>query len=278
MSGDVQKISRFTFVTCQEGPHYAWVRAEWRETLTAALWHGTGCSPDTRGGRVRLLRFSYPGGAGLIRPYRRGGFIRHFLSRWYFADNRPKRELALLVRARAAGLPVPEPLGAGWRWRGPWLSGALATQELPGEDLLSVLRNDTQLPRNLLVRVGRLFCQMHDAGLLHGDLQIKNVLIAGGMPYLLDLDRARWLKRVSARQRARNLARFRRSLRKHGLEQAYEAVSEGYERQAAEVALNLMLGAAVLTRASWLRAQGIELPAEATRFAPLTSDQLAHLR
>lgn len=49
-------------------------------------------------------------------------------------------------------------------------------------------------------------------------------------------------------------------------------------RQAAVVALNLMLGAAVLTRASWLRAQGIELPAEATRFAPLTSDQLAHLR
>jgi PfaD family protein len=50
------------------------------------------------------------------------------------------------------------------------------------------------------------------------------------------------------------------------------------QRQAAVVALNLMLGAAVLTRASWLRTQGVELPPEATRFAPRTPDQLACLR
>jgi 3-deoxy-D-manno-octulosonic acid kinase len=222
------------FVMCEEGPYRAWVRAEWQATLTAALWHGAGCAPDARGGRVQLMRFTYPGGTGLIRPYRRGGFIRHFLSSWYFADNRPKQELALLVRAQAAGLPVPEPLGAGWRWRGPWLSGALATKELPGDDLLHILQNEAQVPRNLLLRVGRLFHRMHEAGLLHADLQVKNVLISGGMPYLLDLDRARWRQRVSPRQRARNLARFQRSLRKHGLEQAFEPVREGYERQASE--------------------------------------------
>ncbi len=50
------------------------------------------------------------------------------------------------------------------------------------------------------------------------------------------------------------------------------------QRQAAVVALNLMLGAAVLTRASWLRTQGVELPPEAARFAPRTPDQLARLR
>ncbi len=236
MSSRIEDRVPLAFVACAEGPYRAWVRAEWQETLVSALWHGTGCAPDARCGRGPLQRLDYPGGSALIRPYRRGGAIRHVVSRWYFLDNRPKRELALLVRARAADLPVPEPLGAAWRWRGPWLSGALATKELPGEDLLHVLQNDPRLPRNLLMRVGRLFCRMHDAGLLHADLQTKNVLVAEGMPHLLDLDRARWLSRVTPRQRRRNLARFRRSLRKLGFDHAYDPVRQGYEQQASEAA------------------------------------------
>ena len=49
------------------------------------------------------------------------------------------------------------------------------------------------------------------------------------------------------------------------------------QRRAAVVAGNLLLGASVLTRAAWLRAQGVELPAEAARFAPLPSDELSRL-
>lgn len=46
-------------------------------------------------------------------------------------------------------------------------------------------------------------------------------------------------------------------------------------RRAALVAHNLMLGAAVLTRANYLRQQGADLPEEATTFQPMTKDQIS---
>ena len=49
------------------------------------------------------------------------------------------------------------------------------------------------------------------------------------------------------------------------------------DRDVVTVALNLLVGAAALTRAGWLRAQGIRLPAEAQSFTPRTRDELAAL-
>lgn len=46
-------------------------------------------------------------------------------------------------------------------------------------------------------------------------------------------------------------------------------------RRAGLVAHNLMLGAAVLTRANYLRQQGANLPEEATTFQPMTKDQIS---
>ena len=48
-------------------------------------------------------------------------------------------------------------------------------------------------------------------------------------------------------------------------------------RDVVTVALNLLVGAAALTRAGWLRAQGVSLPPEADRFAPRERDELAEL-
>jgi PfaD family protein len=48
-------------------------------------------------------------------------------------------------------------------------------------------------------------------------------------------------------------------------------------RDVVTVATNLMVGAAALTRAMWLRAQGVALPAEALHFAPRTLDELSDL-
>jgi hypothetical protein len=50
---------------------------------------------------------------------------------------------------------------------------------------------------------------------------------------------------------------------------------EGHaNRKTAEVALNLLFGACLCTRASFLRAQGIELPQELTAFKPLPKQAL----
>jgi len=48
-------------------------------------------------------------------------------------------------------------------------------------------------------------------------------------------------------------------------------------RDVVTVALNLLVGAAALTRAGWLRAQGVPLPPEAQRFAPRPRDALPAL-
>ena len=45
-------------------------------------------------------------------------------------------------------------------------------------------------------------------------------------------------------------------------------------RQVATVGLNLMLGAAVMTRVNWLRAQGVSVPPEAGRFEPMEAGPL----
>ena len=48
-------------------------------------------------------------------------------------------------------------------------------------------------------------------------------------------------------------------------------------RDVVTVAQNLLVGAAVLTRAAWLRNQGIPIPPEAARFSPMTHQALAGL-
>jgi hypothetical protein len=45
-------------------------------------------------------------------------------------------------------------------------------------------------------------------------------------------------------------------------------------RTVATVARNILYGAAILTRAHFLRCQGVALPADALRIDPLTPDQL----
>ena len=48
-------------------------------------------------------------------------------------------------------------------------------------------------------------------------------------------------------------------------------------REAVTVAMNLLVGAAALTRAGWLRAQGVTLSPEAEHFAPRELEELSAL-
>ena len=48
-------------------------------------------------------------------------------------------------------------------------------------------------------------------------------------------------------------------------------------RKAPEIALNLLMGASICTRAAWLRNQGIDLPGNVTRFSPMTYSELSQL-
>ena len=48
-------------------------------------------------------------------------------------------------------------------------------------------------------------------------------------------------------------------------------------RRTVTVAMNLLLGASVITRVNWLRSQGVSLPPDAARFPPMTLTEISHL-
>ena len=54
-------------------------------------------------------------------------------------------------------------------------------------------------------------------------------------------------------------------------------LEEPRHRECVTVALNLLLGAAVAMRASWIRLQGLTLPSGAAKYAPLPQAKLKAL-
>ncbi|MFP4499509.1 MAG: lipopolysaccharide kinase InaA family protein [Candidatus Hydrogenedentota bacterium] len=184
--------------------------------LDAAL-DGAGKHP---GGRGAMVRHDYAEGVIIARCARRGGMIR-FMMRDRFVRNRPREEFRIHQQAAAAGLPVAPPLGGCWTRVKPFYAGAMATQALSATELLEVLRAEPGRAMGLLNAVGSVTRRMHDAGIYHGDLQVRNILCRGADVYLIDFDKARHYKAVPPVRRAMNLYRLRRSLERHGFPPAY---------------------------------------------------------
>lgn len=160
----------------------------------------------------------------IIRFYRRGGFVRHFLRDIYW--DRPPRPLAELVAtetARQRGVPTIEVLGAHVHWMKTGLyRGLLISREVEGfHNLWEWLQmHPTGLTRTAtLTTVARTITTMHDAGIAHADLNLTNILVQPSNPspqvLLLDFDRAQVLSDPVPRpQRERALRRLQRSFRK----------------------------------------------------------------
>jgi 3-deoxy-D-manno-octulosonic acid kinase len=91
----------------------------------------------------------------------------------------------------------------------------VATERIPGSDLAVLYFGDTPPgpdTRDATWRaVGRLVRSLHDAGWVHPDLQLRNVLVGGTPPraWLLDVESCRDAAGAAARRR--NLERFYRS-------------------------------------------------------------------
>jgi 3-deoxy-D-manno-octulosonic acid kinase len=211
------------------------VRREGADGIAQALGTAENCTVMPRAERGALRSFAWrPDRQGLVRVCHRGGAVACLLGEKYLLWNRPGQEFAAHWLVEQRGLPVPRVLGILWERRGPWVSGALATELLPGPDLLAWLRahdgGECSSERTrMLQSVGGLVRDMHQRGVWHADLQVKNIVIADGLPHLIDLDRA-VVGRVPGRvQCCRNLLRFRRSLQKNAVPEAcYSAFMDGY--------------------------------------------------
>ena len=178
---------------------------------------GAAAAPVSEGGRGAAWFVHGGFGEAVLRHYRRGGLAAKFSRAsyvWQGEDRvRSVAEFRLLSHLRAAGLPVPTPLLAGYWRRGPVYSAAILVERITGARTLAswLSRAPDDAPWEAL---GAVIARMHAAGVEHADLNAHNLLVdASGAPWLIDFDRGRQHARPGA-WRQQNLDRLARSLAK----------------------------------------------------------------
>jgi len=177
----------------------------------------------------------------VLRKYLRGGQAARFSKDRYlftgFERSRPVAEFRMLEKLAGDGLPVSEPLAALCSRQGLFYTGWLMTRRimdaLPLADRLGAPGDESSLWGG----VGSTIRQFHDHGVVHADLNARNILTGPeNRIYLIDFDRAR-IRPGDKRAFQANLRRLRRSLIKlwpdsseAGLEDCWTKLLEGYEQ------------------------------------------------
>lgn len=159
-------------------------------------------------GRGGILRV----GDLVMRPYRRGGFLRHFNERTYRTHLRFAAEHAVHRGLWDSGFPTVEPLGYAWRPIGLGVEGVLFTRLAEGVSWPD--RWDLSAERGSAIRLAiQSLCEW---GLWSPDLNATNVILPSSEGVLfLDWDRASF-EPTGAELWARYRARLERSLQKLG--------------------------------------------------------------
>ena len=168
-------------------------------------------------GRGAAFAITTSDGRWLVRHYRRGGAVARLLDDQYVRTPVPRvfRELHVSVAARAAGIPTPEVVAAVVYANGAFVRYDIAVVFIPAAfDLAAVLFDDV-LP-DVDAETRKAANVIHTAcerGLVHADLNLKNILLAPDRGYIVDLDRCR-MSQPSRAASAAMRSRFLRSLQK----------------------------------------------------------------
>ncbi len=133
------------------------------------------------------------------------------------------------IRAKEKGVPTADIVAAChtkvfWKFH----RGDMVTREIKdGKDLATYLKELEQPltkekvleKRSVIKKVGALVRSMHDAGIFHGDLNLKNIILQTTDPqnikgYLIDFDKSFIRSHLKENLRTRNLLRLNRSAEK----------------------------------------------------------------
>ena len=210
------------FESLTRGSQTVLIRPEWKPWLLDDLLDGfSRIDPSRRRlySHGRVAHFSYlPGGAPgrvFVRQATRGGLIGTLLGGLYAGVDRPLRELRAATAARTAGVSVPEPLAVlVTRVGGLFCRFTVIAREVENaQDLLTVASTpSTARKRELVDRVADEMRRLHESGVYHADLTMKNILMSGSSVYIIDLDKAMLSSTRDERLDMMNLSRLNRSV------------------------------------------------------------------
>jgi 3-deoxy-D-manno-octulosonic acid kinase len=203
-----------------------------------SVWQRQGLLMGTAQGRGAAAFVQGPGGAFVLRHYRRGGLPARISDDCYvwtgLGRSRAWREWHLLCTLRSHGLPVPEPVAVQVERSGLCYRADIVTARIVGESLAERLAREP-LPAGQWAAIGACIRRFHRLGVCHADLNAHNILLDGASTvHLVDFDRGRF--RAAGGWREANLERLQRSLRKLASldvrfayhEQDFEALRDGY--------------------------------------------------
>lgn len=159
-------------------------------------------------------------GPVVIKPYFRGGLLRHINRRTYLAlgKTRSRAEFEMLRHVRQIGINAPEPVA--FAAQGSFFYRAwLVTEQIPDAVTLSQLCfSEPERARRVLAGVVRQMEILIDNGIHHVDLHPGNVLVdRGDRACLIDFDRAKTGVHNKGKLRLRLVKRWMRAADKYGL-------------------------------------------------------------
>lgn len=194
-------------------PTSDWFDRDWWQARGALQAGGSGR------GRGGVAFLDTPAGPCVLRHYRRGGLIAPIMGDRYLWRGRTGTrgfvEFELLADLHGRGLPVPAPVAAQYRLRGPYYTADLITRAIEDAQTLTDIIAAGGLDHALAGRVGALVARFHAAGVDHADLNAHNILLAEGRLWLVDFDRGE-VRATGTAWKLSNLARLKRSLLKVG--------------------------------------------------------------
>ena len=162
----------------------------------------------------------------VIRNYRHGGLLGKLLGGVFCDGDRPLNEVYVNEIALQKGVPSAEVIAitkkklCGLFYRANFItreiSGAVDVLQFLQETPLESIQRSKHAIIHALVKLIR---NMHDAGIYHADLHLKNILLKQDAlrdfrAYIIDLDKSFVVDKLTVEQRMKNLLRLNRSIDK----------------------------------------------------------------
>lgn len=176
----------------------------------------------------------------VLRHYYRGGLIgrvnKDLFLRQPVEKSRAMAEFSLLSWMYGKGLPVPRPVAARFSAAGLFYRADILTQTIPDSETLADRLLRAPLEEKHWNSVGEAIAKIHSAGVLHSDLNCRNILMdQSDNAWIIDFDKCE--RRESGAWQEENLARLHRSFVKekskhpglHWDEEVWNALLAGYQ-------------------------------------------------